>query len=155
MSTEQLRSAFRQQCAETLEFLGDRAMQLKEYDKAVLQYSIALDVEAPSPQGILIKRSTARAKMRAWEESLNDAEEVRLFSIQCEQMIMVLRRSSVTPPLLVVSRGNIIHWSARSAGARRTKHSSTCFRKYNFQSTQRPMVRVSYTYECHVCIDCI
>lgn len=100
---------FKQQCVETLEFLGDRMVQAKEYDKAALQYSIALDVEAPSPQGILIKRSAARAEMRAWEESLNDAEEVRLFSIPCEQMIMVLRRSSVTPPLLVVMRGNTTH----------------------------------------------
>ncbi|KAF8554957.1 WD40 repeat-like protein [Imleria badia] len=53
---------------------GDAAMQSKNTDEAILQYSSALSLNLSNPAGLLVKRSKARAMMESWEEALKDAD---------------------------------------------------------------------------------
>lgn len=75
---ERSSSGFKLRCVEMLESQGDSAMQNKDYDNAVTQYSAALDINpavlrAPA---LFLKRSEARAALCSWEDALKDADEV-------------------------------------------------------------------------------
>ena len=72
-------SDLRQRCLEKLEHLGDTAVDAQQYDVAISHYSTALSFNSPSPQGILIKRSKARVATGAWQQALDDANQVHLF----------------------------------------------------------------------------
>ena len=73
---------FRQRFSAKLEHLGDAAMDAQQYDEAVSHYSSALSLDPPSPQGILIKRSKAYLEIGSWERVVDDANQVRSFSVQ-------------------------------------------------------------------------
>ena len=68
---------FRQRSSAKLEHLGDVATDDQRYDEAVFHYSSALALEAPSPQGVLIKRSKAYLGIGSWKWALDDANQVR------------------------------------------------------------------------------
>ncbi|KAI6041631.1 hypothetical protein EDC04DRAFT_3089025 [Pisolithus marmoratus] len=59
-----------------LERDGDEAFRSVKHDDAISQYSTALSLSPPSPAGLLIKRSRARAAKGLWEDALQDADEV-------------------------------------------------------------------------------
>jgi tetratricopeptide (TPR) repeat protein len=69
-------SGFRGRCVETLEKLGDTAMDSKKYDEAIKRYSDALTLDPTNQRDILLKRSKVRAVMVSWEEALIDADKV-------------------------------------------------------------------------------
>ena len=71
---------FRQRSSAKLEHLGDAATDAQRYDKAVSHYSFALSLDSPS--GVLIKRSKAYLGIGSWERALDDANQVRSFSVQ-------------------------------------------------------------------------
>ena len=73
---------FRQRSSAKLEHLGDAAMDAQRYDEAVSHYSSALSLGPPSPQGVLIKRGKAFLEVESWERALDDANQVRSFSVQ-------------------------------------------------------------------------
>jgi len=50
---------FKQRFSKKLESLGDAAMNAQQLDEAILEYSAALSLDCPVPQGFLIKRSKA------------------------------------------------------------------------------------------------
>ena len=54
-------------------------MNTRQYDEAVSQYSIALSLDPPTSQILLVKRSKARAGMGSWQDTLDDADEVPRF----------------------------------------------------------------------------
>ncbi|KAI6022103.1 hypothetical protein EDC04DRAFT_3092806 [Pisolithus marmoratus] len=66
---------FRKKCATTLEQVGDEAFRSVKYEDATISYSAALSLNPPSPAGLLIKRSKARAEKGLWEDALQDANE--------------------------------------------------------------------------------
>ena len=70
---------FISQCCDKLEDLGDNAMDAKEYDKANLQYTVALSLNPATTQHLLFQRSRARAGKGLWEDALGDANEVAYF----------------------------------------------------------------------------
>ena len=76
----QPRSDFKSRCCGKLEGLGDGATNVKQYDKAILQYTAALSLEPPSPHHLLVKRSKAHAEKGNWNDALNDANEVASFN---------------------------------------------------------------------------
>ena len=55
-------------------------MNAKEYDAAVLQYTIALSLNPATLPDLLGKRSKAHAGKGEWEDALHDANEVTRFS---------------------------------------------------------------------------
>ncbi|KAF8554958.1 hypothetical protein OG21DRAFT_1573744 [Imleria badia] len=63
-----------QKCIKPFEDRCDAAMQSKNTDEAILQYSSALSLDLVNPAGLLVKRSKARAMMELWEEALKDAD---------------------------------------------------------------------------------
>lgn len=76
-----------------LESQGDGAMHSKNYDDAIAQYTAALAIN-PAPllaATLFVKRSEARAASCLWEDSLKDADEVRVFA-----PIVALLSNSVT-----------------------------------------------------------
>ncbi|KAI6094201.1 hypothetical protein F5141DRAFT_1070226 [Pisolithus sp. B1] len=66
---------FTKKCATTLERVGDEAFRSVNYDDAITQCSAALSLGSPSPTGLLIKRSRARAAKGLWEDALRDANK--------------------------------------------------------------------------------
>ncbi|KAI6004535.1 hypothetical protein F5J12DRAFT_927943 [Pisolithus orientalis] len=68
-------SDFTEKCAAKLERVGDSVFGSSKYDDAITQYSAALSLSPPSPAGLLIKRSRARAAKELWEDALQDANE--------------------------------------------------------------------------------
>ena len=54
-------------------------MNARQYDEAVSQYTVALSLDPPSPQDLLVKRSKARADKGEWTDAMNDANEVVYF----------------------------------------------------------------------------
>ncbi|KAF8554959.1 hypothetical protein OG21DRAFT_967167 [Imleria badia] len=64
-----------QKCIKPFEERGDAAMQSKNTDEAILQYSSALSLNLSNSAGLLVKRSKARAMMKLWEEALKDASD--------------------------------------------------------------------------------
>ena len=81
--------------------LGDSAMNAKQYDEAVLQYTTALLLDPASPQDLLVKRSKACAKKRKWEDALNDANEVACFNsfvfVDVNGAVQVIRLDPSSP----------------------------------------------------------
>ncbi|KIK18427.1 hypothetical protein PISMIDRAFT_190214 [Pisolithus microcarpus 441] len=67
---------FTQKCASRLERAGDEALGSEKHDDAITQYSTALSLNPPSPAGLFVKRSRARAAKELWEDALQDAVEV-------------------------------------------------------------------------------
>ena len=57
-------------------------MDAQRCDEAVSHYSSALSLYPLSPQGVLIKRSQAYLEIGSWERALDDANQVRSFSVQ-------------------------------------------------------------------------
>ena len=72
-------SDFRWRCRNKLEDLGDSAMNAKQYDEAISQYTAALSLDPVSAQDLLVKRSGIYAGKGKWEDVLNDANEVVYF----------------------------------------------------------------------------
>ena len=72
-------SEFKCHCCETLEALGDTAMNTRHYDEAISQYSTALSLDPVAPQGFFIKRSKAYIARGLLEAALNDANKVCSF----------------------------------------------------------------------------
>ncbi|KAF8557544.1 hypothetical protein OG21DRAFT_1482211, partial [Imleria badia] len=64
-----------QGCIKPFEDHGDAAVQSKNPNEAILQYSSALSLNPPNPSGLLVKRSKVRAMLEMWEEALKDADE--------------------------------------------------------------------------------
>ena len=69
-------AAFRQRCAEQLEYLGDEAANSQQHDAAVLRYSAALSLDLLVPQ-VFIKRSKVYLANELWQDALHDANQVR------------------------------------------------------------------------------
>ena len=85
-------SEFRSRCSEKLEILGDLAMNAKEYDMAILQYTIALSLNPAILWNLLGKRSEAHAGKGEWDDALGDANEVaRFISFKCSNANVLLR----------------------------------------------------------------
>ena len=81
-------SDFSSVCCGKLEHLGDSAVNAKEYDEAIWQYTTALSLDPVALQDLLGKRSEAHAGRGKWEDALNDANEVAHFSLlQLEMLI--------------------------------------------------------------------
>lgn len=68
--------AFTQQCLKSLESLGDSALASQNYTEAITHYSATLSMGPTTRDGILVKRSNAHAAVGAWNDALNDADEV-------------------------------------------------------------------------------
>jgi hypothetical protein len=74
--TIHLNLAFTQQCLKSLESLGDSALASQNYTEAIIHYSATLSMGPVTRDGILVKRSNAHAAVGAWNDALNDADEV-------------------------------------------------------------------------------
>jgi tetratricopeptide (TPR) repeat protein len=48
----------------------------QRYDVAISHYSLALSLDPPSPQSILIKRGEARLETGSWKQAVDDANQV-------------------------------------------------------------------------------
>lgn len=83
---------FRQRSLKELEYLGDKAMMDLRSDDAISHYSMAVSLESPCPPGILVKRSKAFLAAGSWEKALDDANQVRRFSLTEANLIDVLPR---------------------------------------------------------------
>ena len=73
---------FRQRSSVKLEHLGDAATDAQRHDEAVSHYSTALSLDPSSPQSVLIKRSKTYLEIGSWELALDNANQVRSFSVQ-------------------------------------------------------------------------
>jgi tetratricopeptide (TPR) repeat protein len=69
-------SDFKHRSFKKLEQLGDTAVDAQRYDLAISHYSLALSLNPPSPQSILIKRSKARLETGSWKQAIDDANQV-------------------------------------------------------------------------------
>ncbi|KAF8550383.1 hypothetical protein OG21DRAFT_1514089 [Imleria badia] len=76
---------FRQRLIEMLETLSARAMDSKDYHKAVKLYSTILSLNPTNRNDVLLKRSKAQALMHQWEEALKDADEAITLDPSCYQ----------------------------------------------------------------------
>ena len=56
-------------------------MNAKEFDDAILQYTVALSLNPVTLKDLLGKRSKAHAGKGEWEDALNDANEVAHFNL--------------------------------------------------------------------------
>ncbi|KAF8553285.1 hypothetical protein OG21DRAFT_1485545 [Imleria badia] len=68
--------AFKLQCLEASENLGDGAMRNENHDDAIVWYSATLNLNPTSPEDIFMKRSEAYAETGLWENALMDVTEV-------------------------------------------------------------------------------
>lgn len=75
---------FKSRCRRKLENLGDTAVNAKQYDGAISQYTIALSLNPTAPQDLLVKRSKAYAAKRWWGKALKDANDVL-----CSQLVQL------------------------------------------------------------------
>ncbi|KAF8550350.1 TPR-like protein [Imleria badia] len=66
----------KRKCIDTLELLGDTALESAEHDNAIAGYTSALSLDPSKPINILVKRSKARASKGLWEDALMDSNEV-------------------------------------------------------------------------------
>ncbi|KAG8221675.1 WD40-repeat-containing domain protein [Butyriboletus roseoflavus] len=66
---------FKSRCCGKLEGLEDTAMNTRQYDEAISQYSATLSLNPTIPQALFVKRSEARAARCLWEDALSDANE--------------------------------------------------------------------------------
>lgn len=67
--------------ANSLKDEGNKAFAAKDYDKAIQLFSKAIDLD-PSNHVLYSNRSAARAGKKDWVAALEDAEAVRVCSIQ-------------------------------------------------------------------------
>ena len=56
-------------------------MNARQYDEAISKYTVALSLDTPDPQDLLVKRSKAHTDKREWTDGLNDANEVVHFQL--------------------------------------------------------------------------
>ena len=54
-------------------------MNSQQLDEAISEYSAALSIDPPAPQGLYIRRSKAYIARSMWEDALNDANKARSF----------------------------------------------------------------------------
>ncbi|KAF8432947.1 hypothetical protein L210DRAFT_3557133 [Boletus edulis BED1] len=66
---------FKHRSAGKLEHLGDTALDAHRHDEAIIHYTIALSLNPPSPQDILIKRSKTYMATGSWKEALESANQ--------------------------------------------------------------------------------
>ncbi|KAI6144211.1 hypothetical protein BKA82DRAFT_2383267 [Pisolithus tinctorius] len=66
---------FTKKCIATLEHVGNEAFGSVKDDDIITQYSSVLSLSSPSPAGLFITRSRARAAKGLWEDALRDANE--------------------------------------------------------------------------------
>ena len=91
---------FKSTCCRKIEHLGDGAVNVKEYDEAILQYTTALSLTHIALQDLLGKRSKAHAGKGEWQDALNDANEVahfgllQLYMLICGAQVIKLDPSS-------------------------------------------------------------
>ncbi|KAN0078113.1 hypothetical protein V8E55_010170 [Tylopilus felleus] len=71
---------FSQRSSKNLEYLGDAAMDAKQYDEAISHYTIALSLNQKSPEGILVKRKKAFVATGSWKQALDAANEAIAFN---------------------------------------------------------------------------
>ncbi|KAF8557900.1 hypothetical protein OG21DRAFT_1494421 [Imleria badia] len=64
-----------QGCIKPFEDRGDTAVQSKDPNEAVLQYTSALSLNPSNPAALFVKRSKAQAMQRLWKAALKDADE--------------------------------------------------------------------------------
>lgn len=72
-------SDFVSHCSRKLEDLGNIAVNARQYDEGISQYSAALSLDPTTSQALLVGRSKAHAAKGSWENALNDANEVACF----------------------------------------------------------------------------
>jgi len=70
-------SDFKARCMKALEQNGDVAMDFASHEDAVAHYSTALSLD-PLSAVLLTKRSKAHARIGSWQDSLEDADAVRV-----------------------------------------------------------------------------
>jgi len=78
---------FRRRFSKKLEYLGDAAMNAQQHSEAISEYSAALSLDPPAPQGLFIGRSKAYIARGMWEDALNDANKVHSF-VSCRFMLV-------------------------------------------------------------------
>ncbi|KAF8439815.1 hypothetical protein L210DRAFT_3540401 [Boletus edulis BED1] len=69
-------SNFRHRSSEQMENLGDSAADARRHDVAISHYTMALSLDPPIPQNILIKRSKIYLETGLWQQALDDANQV-------------------------------------------------------------------------------
>ena len=79
-------SDFKQRFSKKSECRGDAAFDAQRYNEAISEYSAALSLSPPSPQGLFIKRSKTYMTRDLWREALNDANEVCCF-VSCRLVL--------------------------------------------------------------------
>ena len=70
---------FRQRSSNTLEHLGDISVDAQQFGEAISHYTVALSLNLPSSQNILIKRSKASLARGSRSQALDDANQVYYF----------------------------------------------------------------------------
>ena len=68
-------SDFKSRCCEQLAALGDIAVDARQRDEAIAQYSAALTLNPTTAQALLAQRRKTRAVPGMWGNPLNDANE--------------------------------------------------------------------------------
>ncbi|KAI6144910.1 hypothetical protein BKA82DRAFT_4394211 [Pisolithus tinctorius] len=66
---------FTEKCTTILEHVSGEGFRSAKYDETITLSSVALSLSSPSPTGLLIMRSKARAAKGLWEDALQDANE--------------------------------------------------------------------------------
>ena len=85
---EHVHLVLKKKCVSKLEALGDGALDSREYDGAIAQYTSALSLDPADPTEILVKRSKARVAKGLWGDALVDANEARAScGIHCTLLI--------------------------------------------------------------------
>ena len=88
MFVEHVHLVLKKKCVSKLEALGDGALDSREYDGAIAQYTSALYLDPADPTEILVKRSKARVAKGLWGDALVDANEARAScGIHCTLLI--------------------------------------------------------------------
>ena len=84
---------FRQRSSKNLVHFGDTALDSQRHDEAVSNYTTALSLDPPSPQGILIKRSKAYLAAGSWKQALDDSNQVSPFFCPGQSCSLIIRLS--------------------------------------------------------------
>ena len=72
-------SDFRQRSSKRLKRSGDTALNAQRFDEAISDYTIALSLNPPSRQDILVERNKAYTETESWKLALDHANEVLCF----------------------------------------------------------------------------
>jgi len=62
-------------------------MIAQQYNKAISEYSVALSLDPPAPQGLFIRRSKAYIASGLWGVALDDANKVRSL-VSCKFILL-------------------------------------------------------------------